>query len=72
MSGAVIWQVISKPRVQVGPGEKSRIFDKARLKYGGSFDDDTVESVKSVLRIIPVFLTIIMYWAIYSQVSTVF
>nr|KAG5685479.1 hypothetical protein BaRGS_013090 [Batillaria attramentaria] len=51
---------------------KKRIFDKARIKYGGSYDDDMVESVKSVLRILPVFVTIILYWALYNQMQTTF
>ncbi|KAK7111645.1 solute carrier family 15 member 4-like [Littorina saxatilis] len=72
MSMAVIWQVMTGKKHQVPQGEKRRIFDKARVKYGGSFDDATVESVKSVLRVLPVFLTVIMYWAIYSQMTTTF
>lgn len=71
-SMSVLWQVMTRPKPQVPPGEKSRIFDRARTKYGGSFDDETVESVKAVLRVIPVFLTIIMYWAIYIQMTTTF
>ena len=71
MSAAVVWQVLTGKKTRVRPGEKSRFFDKAKTKYGGSFDDETVESVKSVFRIMPVFLTIIMYWAVYSQVRVI-
>lgn len=54
------------------PGHKRRVFDKAKKQYGGSFDSDVVDSVKSVLAVIPVFITVIMYWAIYAQVSIAF
>ncbi|XP_076446957.1 solute carrier family 15 member 4-like [Babylonia areolata] len=72
MSVAVVWQVLTRKRPEVPPGEKSRFFDPARARYGGSFDDHTVESVKAVLRVLPVFLTIVMYWAVYNQMSTTF
>ena len=68
-SAAVIWQVLTGKKARLLPGEKYRFFDKARAKYGGSFDEETVESVKSVFRVMPVFFTIIMYWAVYSQVG---
>ena len=44
---------------------KCRGFDEARNKYS----NDMVDGVIAVLRILPVFLLIIFYWAIYSQVS---
>ncbi|KAL8604549.1 hypothetical protein ACOMHN_015833 [Nucella lapillus] len=72
MSAKVLWQVMTRPKPQVEPGEKSRVFDRALTRYGGSFDEQTVESVKAVLRILPVFLTVIMYWAIYIQMTTTF
>ena len=41
----------------------------ANLKYGGSYLDWEVEEVRLLLRVIPVFLVLIPYWSIYSQVS---
>ncbi|XP_061182210.1 solute carrier family 15 member 4-like [Saccostrea echinata] len=49
-----------------------RNFDKARNANGGKYKDDFVDGVVAVLRIIPVFLLIILYWAIYSQMQSTF
>jgi hypothetical protein len=46
-----------------------RKFDKARKSNGGKYTDEFVSGVIAVLRVLPVFILIIMYWAIYSQVS---
>lgn len=46
-----------------------RKFDNARKSNGGKYPDDFVTGVIAVLRVIPVFLLIILYWAIYSQVK---
>lgn len=72
VSLAVIWQAMCGKKARQEPGDKKRVFDKAKARQGGRFDDETVENVKAVLRIMPVFATIIMYWAIYSQMSTTF
>ena len=42
--------------------------DHAMLSHGGSFPDAEVEAVKSVGRMMPVFLSLILYWTISSQV----
>jgi hypothetical protein len=65
----VCGQALCGKKARKEPGEKKRIFDKAKKRYGGKYDDETVESVKAVLRVLPVFATIILYWAIYSQVK---
>lgn len=44
--------------------------DAAKFANGGKFADDTVEGVKSVTRIFPIFLTSIPYWAALTQVFT--
>ncbi|XP_022792601.1 solute carrier family 15 member 4-like isoform X1 [Stylophora pistillata] len=44
--------------------------DGAKVRFGGKFDDAQVEDVKAVLRLIPVFITFIFYFAAYSQIST--
>ncbi|XP_064595615.1 solute carrier family 15 member 4-like isoform X2 [Liolophura sinensis] len=48
------------------------LLDRAKRSHGGSFADATVEGIKSLGGVIPVFLTIVMYWAIYSQMSSTF
>lgn len=49
-----------------------RKFDKVRKSNGGKYTDDFVSGVIAVLRVIPVFLLIILYWAIYSQMQSTF
>ena len=43
-------------------------FNYAREDKGGAYSNEMVDGVISVLRLLPVFLLVIMYWAIYSQV----
>ena len=43
--------------------------DRAKESLGGTYKDQRVEDVKSVLKIVPIFLTFILYWTIYGQVS---
>lgn len=47
-------------------------FDRARKTHGGRYNNEMVDGVISVLRILPVFLLIILYWAIYSQMQSSF
>ena len=42
--------------------------DGAKHTLGGKFPDDMVEGVKSVVRLIPIFLTFIFYWTVLGQV----
>ncbi|XP_045211600.2 solute carrier family 15 member 4-like isoform X2 [Mercenaria mercenaria] len=42
----------------------------AQQEHGGSYSKEMVEGVKAVLRVLPVFLLVIIYWAVYSQMST--
>ena len=42
--------------------------DRAMMKYGGSYLDTDVEEVKTVGKIMVVFVILIPYWAIYFQV----
>ena len=62
----VCWQGFRKSSKKV-PGAKG-FFDTARQAYGGTFSDSTVDGVISVVRLLPIFFFVIMYWAIYSQV----
>ncbi|KAL4230745.1 hypothetical protein ACF0H5_011120 [Mactra antiquata] len=45
-------------------------FDHAVDQQGGSYSLEFVDGVRAVLRVIPVFLLVIVYWAVYSQMST--
>ncbi|XP_059157142.1 solute carrier family 15 member 4-like [Physella acuta] len=51
---------------------KSRLFDSARKGYGGDFDSFTVDGVIAVLRLLPIFFFVIMFWAIYSQMQSTY
>ena len=42
--------------------------DRAMMKYGGSYLDTDVEEVKTVAKIMAIFVIVIPYWAIYFQV----
>jgi len=42
--------------------------DRAKNSFGGKYTEGQVEDVKSLLRVIPVFMLFIAYWTIYSQV----
>ena len=44
--------------------------DCAMMKYGGSYLDTDVEEVKTVSKIMAIFVILIPYWAIYFQVSS--
>ena len=43
--------------------------DGAKVTNGGVFSDSKVEGVKCVVRLIPIFLTFIFYWALFGQVG---
>ena len=42
--------------------------DYGRVKYGGRFSNGQVDTVMSLLRILPIFGTMIIFWTIYFQV----
>ena len=44
--------------------------DYAMMKYGGSYLDTDVEEVKTIARIMLIFVTLVPYWTIYFQVCT--
>ena len=46
--------------------------DGAKISKGGIFPEDMVEGVKSLVRLMPIFLTFIFYWTIYGQVTHIF
>ena len=45
--------------------------DTAKITKGGSFPEEKVEGVKSVVQLMPIFLTFIFYWTIYGQVGAI-
>ena len=46
--------------------------DGAKITKGGKFSDEIVENVKSIVRLMPIFLTFVFYWTIFGQVRAVF
>ena len=42
--------------------------DGAKNSNGGKYSEDVVEGVKSLVRLMPIFLTFIFYWTIFGQV----
>ena len=55
-----------KPHIDAG--EMDSCIDRIKESYGGKYPDKTVEEVKSLGRIMPIFATIILYWTVYFQV----
>jgi peptide/histidine transporter 3/4 len=49
-----------------------RILARAKRTYGGDHDDHIVDGVVSVIKVTPFCLMVIMYWAIYAQMSNTF
>ena len=45
--------------------------DGAKMTKRGKFSDEMVEGVKSVVRLVPIFLTFIFYWTIFGQVKSI-
>ena len=46
----------------------SHWLDGAKESKGGTFSEEMVEDVKSVVQLIPIFVTFVFYWTIYGQV----
>ena len=52
-------------------GCKDSSWNHARETKGGKYDDKFVDGTISVLRVLPVFGLIIVYWAVYNQVGRI-
>ena len=65
----IIWLGLKKIRCEGSARVGSHWLDQAKESLGGTYKDQRVEDVKSVLRIVPIFLTFILNWTIYGQVS---
>ena len=50
------------------PQSAPSCIDYAKVRYGGSFHDSTVEDVKIVGKIVLVFASLVPYWIAYYQV----
>lgn len=46
--------------------------DNAKIRYGGRYDVDLVDDVKSLKKIIILFAIMIPYWLVYIQMETMF
>lgn len=66
----VCWQGCRTSSKSV-PGA-SGFFDTARESYGGGFSNEIVDGVICVVRLLPIFFFVIMYWTIYSQMQSTF
>ena len=55
----------------IDAGEMDSCIDRVKQSYGGKYPDQTVEEVKSLARILPIFATIILYWTVYFQVNEI-
>jgi len=64
----IIYQAVKNRRT---PNVKVWL-DRAKNSFGGKYTEGQVEDVKSLLRVIPVFMLFIAYWTIYSQMQTTF
>ncbi|XP_060066618.1 solute carrier family 15 member 4-like [Ylistrum balloti] len=71
INNAVGGSILSKA-FGVCTATKCRGFKTARKDNGGPYSNEMVDGVIAVLRVLPVFLLIIMYWAVYSQMQSTF
>ncbi|XP_072051178.1 solute carrier family 15 member 4-like [Amphiura filiformis] len=72
MSKVVITSASQCRHPHIDAPEMNSCLDRVKESYGGKFPDKTVEEVKSLGRIMPIFATIVFYWTIYFQMSTTF
>ncbi|XP_076460129.1 solute carrier family 15 member 4-like [Babylonia areolata] len=62
----------SQSQSQEERGASQQLLDSARKQFGGSFSNEVVDGVVSVVRILPVFFVLIMYSTSYAQMHSTF
>ena len=50
----------------------AHFLDRAKLIYGGKYTNKQVNIIKLIINIIPILLSLIPYWAVYSQMNTIY
>lgn len=73
---SVLWQTlhdsgnstIEEMQLIIKPKKPSSFLDFAKQAYGGRFDEQIVDDVKTLRRALVVFTLLIPYWVIYNQV----
>ena len=64
----IVWEGLKKKCSQSKTNNDGTWLDQTKISNGGNFSDLEVKDVKSILPLIPIFLTYIIYWIVYSQV----
>ncbi|XP_042229866.1 solute carrier family 15 member 4-like isoform X1 [Homarus americanus] len=49
-----------------------RFLDRAKIRFGGSFHESAVDDVRSLGKLLNVFIALIPYWLVYFQMETSF
>ncbi|XP_022104743.1 solute carrier family 15 member 4-like [Acanthaster planci] len=69
----IIWEAVTRLRMpNTRKDQMTSWLDSAKHSFGGHFPDLKVNEVKSLGRILPVFIVIIFYWTVYYQMSTTY
>ena len=54
------------------PPIPAHFLDRAKLVYGGKYTNKQVNIIKLIINILPILLSLIPYWAVYSQMNTIY
>ena len=50
----------------------AHFLDRAMITYGGIYTNKQVNIIKLIINILPILLSLIPYWAVYSQMNTIY